>query len=192
VPRPKRALAQVLAQRSIYRGEVIDLWTERLRYPNGYEGALEIIRHPGASAVVPVDHQGRVVLVRQYRHAVQDWLLEVPAGKLDAGESAETCARREMAEEVALRPTSLTPLGSIYPTPGFANERIWLFLGTDLEPVRGGLEADELIEVVRVPLADAVALAAGETRNLGDAGEPVEMSDAKSVIAILRAAQHLA
>ncbi len=190
-PGPRHGVAEVLERTSIYRGHVVDLSTERLRYPNDHEGTLEIIRHPGAAAVVLVDGDGQVVLVRQYRHAVAGWLLEVPAGKLDAGEEPEDCARRESAEEVGLRPRTLEPLGSIYPTPGFADERIWLFLGTDLEAVAADQEADELIELVRLPRADALALAAGDTVEIGEAREPVEMPDAKSAIALLRAAPHL-
>lgn len=190
--RPRRDLAHVHERRAIYRGSVVDLSTERLRYPNGHEGTIEIIRHPGAAAVVLVDDDARVVLIRQYRHAVLDWLLEVPAGKLDAGEAPEDCARRESAEEVGLRPRTLVPLGSIFPTPGFADERIWLFLGTHLEPVAANLEADELIEVVRLSLADALALAKGAAVTIGDSSESAEMPDAKSAIAILRAAEHFA
>lgn len=178
-------LAQVISRRAIFDGRIIELSVERVRYPNGHCGDLEIVRHPGAAAVVPVTDDGQVVLVRQYRHAIGGWLLEVPAGKLDPGEAPVDCARRETGEEVALSPRTLVALGSIFPTPGFADERIWLFLGTDLEPVPGGLEPDEVIEVMQVPMAEAVALAAGAAP-VGD-----NLRDAKSAIAILRAARHL-
>lgn len=172
--------ARVLARRSVFRGRAIDLRIDDVRLPNGQRSELEVIAHPGAAAVVPVTESGDVALVRQYRHAIGGWLLEVPAGKLDPGEAPEVCARRECAEEVGLEPGRLEPLGAIFPTPGFADEKIWLFLGTDLTAVDTAHEADEVLEIVRMPLGDAVE----QARNGA-------MSDSKSVIAILRAAHHL-
>jgi ADP-ribose pyrophosphatase len=148
-----------------------------VRLPNGHLCDLELIRHPGAAAVVPVDDDGEVVLVRQYRHAVGDWLLEVPAGKLDSGEPPEQCAARELEEETGLRASALIPLGSIWTTPGFTDERIWLFLAQGLVPTRQALQRDEVLRVERMPLRDAVALAEGGG-----------IADAKSVCALLRAA----
>ncbi len=171
---------EVVERRGVFKGRVVDLSVERVRLPNGNVCELELIRHPGASAVVPVDDAGRVLLVRQYRHATRGFVLEVPAGKLDPGESPETCALREVEEETGHRPRDLAALGWIWTTPGFTDERIWLFLATGLTPTRQDLQHDEVLTVERLPLADAVARA-----------ESGDIVDAKSVCALLRAARHL-
>jgi ADP-ribose pyrophosphatase len=148
-----------------------------VRLPNGRDVELEIVRHPGAAAVVPVDGDGNVLLVRQYRWATSGWLLEVPAGKLDPGEDPETCARREVEEETGHRPGTLVPLGWIWTTPGFTDEKIWLFRAGDLTATRQALQADEVLQVERVPLGAAVEMAVRG-----------EIADGKSVCALLRAA----
>jgi ADP-ribose pyrophosphatase len=165
-----------LGETQLYRGRIVNLWLERVRLPNGSTCELEIVHHQGAAAVVPVDDRGNVLLVRQYRHATGGWLLEVPAGKLDAGEAPETCAVREVEEETGFKPGRLVPLGWIWTTPGFTDERIWLFLALDLASGRQRLEEDEALTVERIPLEDAVAMAAKG-----------EIQDAKSVCALLRA-----
>ena len=165
----------LLERREIYKGRIIELSLDRVRLPNGSECELEMIRHPGAAAVVPVDDRGDVLLVRQYRYATSGWLLEVPAGKLDGGESPESCAKREVEEETGFRPGRLTPLGWIWTTPGFTDERIWLFLAERLEPSRQDLQRDEVLSVERLPLDEAIGMAARG-----------EIVDAKSICALLR------
>lgn len=167
--------------RHVFKGRVVELAVERVRLPSGHVVDLELIHHPGAAAVVPVDGDGRVLLVRQLRYATGGWLLEVPAGKLDPGEAPEACARREVEEETGYRARDLVPMGWIWTTPGFTDERIWLFLATGLEPGRQDLQADELLEVERLTLEEAVRRA-----TLG------EIADAKSVCALLRARHFLA
>lgn len=169
-----------LERRSIYEGKVVRLSVDRVRLPNGKECELEMIRHPGAAAVVPVDDAGRVVLVKQYRYASGGWLLEVPAGKLDGGEAPEVCALREVEEETGCKAGRLIPMGWIWTTPGFTDEKIWLFLAIDLEPGRQELQPDELLSVERIPLDEAV-----EKASTG------EIADAKSVCALLRACRFL-
>lgn len=167
-----------LERREVYRGRIIDLSVDRVRLPNGNECELELIHHPGAAAIVPVDAEGNVLLVRQYRYAAEGWLLEVPAGKLDEGESPESCALRETEEETGVRPGHLLPLGWIWTTPGFTDEKIWLFLATELTPSRASLQPDEVLRVERMPLEQAAERAlSGEIR------------DAKSVCALVRAAR---
>ena len=168
--------AERLGETQLYRGRIVDLRLERVRLPNGSICELEIIHHRGAAAAVPVDSEGNVLLVRQYRHATGGWLLEVPAGKIDGGEPPETCALREVEEETGFKPGRLVPLGWIWTTPGFTDERIWLFLALDLASGRQTLEEDEALTVLRIPLEEAVAMA---TRG--------DIQDAKSVCALLRA-----
>jgi ADP-ribose pyrophosphatase len=172
--------ASTLSTRPVHRGRIVDLSVESVRLPNGRTVELEIVRHRGAAAVVPVDRDRQVWMVRQYRHAVGGLLLEVPAGKLDGGESPETCARREVEEEVGRRAGRLEPLGSIWTTPGFTDERIWLYLAIDLEAGAQSLEHDECLTVERLPLEEAVRLA-----------EEGGIEDAKSVCALFRAARRL-
>lgn len=169
--------ATVVATRPIHDGRILKLSVDSVRLPNGNVADLEIVRHPGASAVVPVDGDGNVHLVRQYRHATDGYLLEVPAGKLDAGEAPEVCARREVEEEIGRRPGRLDSLGWIWTTPGFTDEKIWLYLARDLARAHQSLQMDEVLTIEAIPFTEAARMA-----------ESGEIVDAKSAIAILRAA----
>ena len=168
--------ATLLDKRRAYQGKVVQLDVEHVRLPGGVSCELEIIRHQGAAAVVPVDASGDIVLVRQYRHATGGWLLEVPAGKLDPGEDPETCAFRELEEETGLKAGRLESLGWIWTTPGFADERIWLYLARDLTSGQQCLEPDELLSLETFPLEVAQRMALDG-----------EITDSKTAIAILRA-----
>ena len=171
--------AQLLSSRHIFKGKVVDLSIDEVRLPNGNDCTIEMVRHPGAAAVVPVDSDGRVLLVRQYRWATGGYLLEVPAGKLDHGEQPDVCARREVEEEIGRRAGTLVSLGWIWATPGFCDEKLWLYLATELTATRQELEPDEVLSVETMPLAEAVAMA-----------EDGRIADAKSVCSLLRAACH--
>jgi ADP-ribose pyrophosphatase len=164
--------------REIYKGKVVHLMVEEVTLPNGNRATVEVIRHPGAAAVVPFLSRDEILLVRQYRHAAGGYLLEVPAGKLDPGEPPEVCAERETEEEVGYRPGRLIRLGSIITTPGFTDEIIHLFAAYDLTPGRTQLGPDEVLSVLRIPFAEALAQV-----------ERGEIEDAKSVCAILLAAR---
>jgi ADP-ribose pyrophosphatase len=141
----------------VYRGKIVNLDVETVTLPNGATVELEIIRHPGASAVVPIREDGRVLLIRQYRHAAGGFIYEIPAGKLSPGEDPRDCAQRELEEEIGYRATTIEPLLSIFTTPGFTDERIHLFKATGLVAGRQNLEADEILEMVAVSLAEAIA-----------------------------------
>jgi len=146
--------------------------------PNGLTTELEVIRHPGASAVLPFDADGTVLLVRQFRHAAGGYLLEAPAGKLDPGESPEACARRETEEETGRRVGRLVKLGAILTTPGFTDEVIHLFAGFDLAAGTLAREPDEDMTLVSLPFAEALAKV-----------EQGEIQDAKTMTALLLAAR---
>jgi ADP-ribose pyrophosphatase len=169
-----------LASREIFRGKTVKLDIDRVRLPNGKEMDFEMIRHVGAAAVVPIAADGTVLLIRQYRYATGGFLLEIPAGKLDPGEAPETCAARELEEETGFSAARLEPLGWIWTTPGFTDEKIWLFLATGLEPAIQALEDDEVLSLERLPLGDAVEKAAQG-----------EIHDSKTVCALLRVAARL-
>ena len=147
-------------RRQVYRGRIVDLGIERVTLPNGVEVDLEIIRHPGAAAVVAVDAEGRVALIRQFRHAAGGFVWELPAGVLDhPGESPAECAGRELVEETGLRAARLTHLTTIFTTPGFTDERIHLFLAQDLSEEAHAREDDEVItEIARPPLREALGM----------------------------------
>ncbi len=146
--------------REIYKGRIVDLRVERVTLPNGAAVDLELMHHPGASAVVAVDGDGRVVLIRQYRYAAGGYIWELPAGVLDTpDELPAACAARELREEAGVEAGELVQLGAILTTPGFCDERIHLFLARGLRQAGHRHEADEVIaEVARLPLGEVLAM----------------------------------
>ena len=135
----------------LYSGRIVNLDLDTVRFPDDSSGQLEMLRHPGAAAVVPfLDPPGgadpEVLLIRQFRHAADGYIWEVPAGRLDSGEPPESCAARELEEETGMRARRLERLTTIYTTPGFTDERIHLFLADGLEPGAEHREADEFME----------------------------------------------
>jgi ADP-ribose pyrophosphatase len=158
--------AQPISSRLIHDGPVVRLSLDRVRFPDGSDGTLEIIRHSGASAVLPVvdplpHPDPRIILIRQFRYAAGGYLFEVPAGRPDRpGEPWDACASRELEEETGYVAGNLEPLTSILTTPGFTDERIHIFLATDLRPGRVARDADEFMEPVAMPLSDALAMIA--------------------------------
>lgn len=149
--------------KQIYRGRVVNLNVETVTLPNGATVELEVIRHQGAAAVVPLKDDGSVILIRQYRHATGGYIYEIPAGKLDPGEDPRHCAARELEEEIGCRASSLTRLLSIFTTPGFTDEVIHIFLAAGLSPGTQRLDHDEVLEVVEMPLDLAIARIADGT-----------------------------
>jgi len=142
----------LVSSKRLYSGRIVNLDLDTVRYPDDSIGQLEMLRHPGAAAVVPfLDPPGgadpRAVLIRQFRHAADSYIWEVPAGRLDGGESPESCAERELEEETGMRARRLERLTTIYTTPGFTDERIHLFLADGLEPGAEHREADEFMEL---------------------------------------------
>jgi len=149
--------------RNIYTGKVVTLNIDTVRLPNGETVELETIRHPGAAAVVPVKDDGTVVLIRQFRHAASGFIYEIPAGKLHPGEDPLHCASRELEEEVGYRAASFELLSSIFTAPGFADEVIYVYQATGLTKGRQQLDRDEVLDVIEMPLAEAVGKIADGT-----------------------------
>jgi len=148
---------KLLSTKRLYSGKVLKLDLDTIALPNGRTTELEILRHPGASAVVPLKEDGRVVLIRQLRHAAGGFIYEIPAGKLDPQEDPKDCAARELEEEVGYRAGSLELLTSIWTAPGFTDEVIHIYLGSHLEIGRQNLDQDEILEIVEWPLEEAIA-----------------------------------
>jgi ADP-ribose pyrophosphatase len=151
------AEATVASQR-VYEGRLVNLRVDTVRLGNGRLTEREIVEHPGAVAVVALDEGGNAILVRQFRTAAEDELLEIPAGTLEAGEEPIACARRELKEETGYRAEYLEQIGCFYPSPGFCTEFIHLYLATGLQKGHSAPEDDEAIEIVNVPLSDIPAM----------------------------------
>ena len=163
---------RVLERETVFDGPIFSLVRERVSMPGGGDGVRDVVRHPGAVAVAAVDDEDRIVLVRQYRHPVGDYLWELPAGLRDAdGEPPADTARRELAEEALLAAGRWSLLATTYSSPGFSDEQVLLYLAEDLtdagRPEGFVVEHEELdMTVERVPLAEAVRwVAEGRIRN---------------------------
>jgi ADP-ribose pyrophosphatase len=144
----------------IFRGRVVSLFLEEHRLPDGREATFEIVRHPGGAAVLPLLDDGRVVMIRQFRPAAGGMILEIPAGRLEPGEAPAECIRRELEEEIGLRPGRVEPLGEMLTAVGFCDERVHLFVARELTPVPRALEPDEFIELAPMSVAEALNLLA--------------------------------
>ena len=174
--------ATVVETRRVHTGRVITVDVETVRMADDSTSTLDVVRHPGASAVVPFlgDPSGddpSILLLYQYRHAAGTWLLEIPAGRFDPGESPEQCARRELLEEAGCTAGTMERMTTIHTTPGFSDERIHLFMATGLTHGNSRHEADEFIEPTVMTLSAALKSI-----------ESGEISDAKTALAILFAA----
>lgn len=164
---------RVLETRRVYEGRVVSLRVDTVALPDGRSAQREVAEHAPVVVVVPLDGDGNVLLVRQYRLPVKQLLLELPAGGIDPGESVEEAVQRELREETGQRAGRLERLAAFYASPGYCDELMHLFLATELEPSPLAADSDENIEVVRMPLAEALALV-----------ERGEICDAKTIIGL--------
>lgn len=147
----QRKKATVKNTSEVYKGRIFDFVTEELTLPNGRETDMAFIRHPGSTAVVPLMGDNTVVMELQYRHPVAEYLLEIPAGTLEPGESPLDCAKRELIEETGFRAQEFIKLGKIHIIPAYSDEEIHVFIAKGLTPAKQDLDPDEIIEVVTYP-----------------------------------------
>jgi ADP-ribose pyrophosphatase len=182
-PVEERLAERLVDSAVVHRGRRLEVWVETTERADGSRHRRDVVRHPGAVAIVALDEAGRLLLVRQWRQPAGRSLVEIPAGTLDrdpatgAIEDPELASRRELEEETGYRATSWEKLGTFWTAPGFASEQMHLYLATDLVPAGHGRlmpDANEALELVRLPVADALA-----------AAERGDVHDAKTLIGIL-------
>ena len=171
-----------LSSRRVYSGRIINLDIDTVRFPNGSTGELEMIRHSGASAIVPflgdpAEDDPPILLLKQYRYAAEEFVYEIPAGRLDPGEAPIDCARRELMEETGCEAERVEHLYTFYTTPGFTDEKIHAFIAVGLKRGESQPETDEFITVETMTLSRALGLI-----------EKGEIKDGKTALAILYAA----
>lgn len=167
-------MSKVTSRETVFCGRVLDVAIEKHQMPDGRQSDFEIIRHPGGAAVLPVLADGRVLLIRQFRPTIGEMIYEIPAGRLEPGESARDCAGRELTEEAGYSAAQMLPLGGCWSTVGFCDEYIHLFLGRSLSVAEQTLEPDEFIELCPMTFAEAL-----EKVENGD------ISDSKTQLALL-------
>lgn len=167
---------QILNSVEIFRGRVFDLTRDTIREGNKtYE--REVVHHPGSAVIIPIFADGTIALVRQYRHPALRYLLEAPAGKLERGEAPEEGAARELEEELGFVTARLEKLTEFFVSPGFCEEKMWVYLATEMTRTQQQLEEDEIVEVVRIPFSQALSMITTG-----------EIEDAKTMIGVMLAA----
>jgi ADP-ribose pyrophosphatase len=172
-------MPEILSTESVYEGRVLKVRVDTVRTPDGQTARWDVIEHPGSVSIVPIGADDRVLLVRQYRPAVGETLLEIPAGTLEAGELPQATAHRELREEIGMRAARLRAIGSYFLVPGYSSELMHAYVATGLNPAPLPQDADENISVVAIPFAELVAqVSRGELR------------DAKTVAAVLLVARY--
>jgi len=167
---------EVISREVMYKGHAFDVRRDEVRYPNQNIAHLDIIVHPGAVTILPVDDDGKIIFARQYRHAAGKDLLELPAGTLHADEPAENCALREIREETGFAAGKLIKLGEFYLAPGYSTEYMTIYLASDLKPSPLPQDADEFITLERISVEQAYTMALQG-----------ELQDGKSLAALLMA-----
>lgn len=167
---------KTLDQRCVFCGKILSLRVDTVELENQKTATREVVEHPGGVCVLPLDDNGNVTLVRQFRYPYMEELLELPAGKRSAGEDPLECGKRELTEETGLTAENYTSLGELYPSPGYLNEVIYLYLATGLTHVGQSLDEDEFLDVCTLPLREAVDMVLDG-----------RIKDAKTGIALLKA-----
>lgn len=152
-------MEKTTATKMIYQGKIINLRVDDVELANGSMSKREIVEHPGAVAILAITEENDVFFVRQFRKPIEKELLEIPAGKLDAQEDPADCAVRELGEEVGMKPKTLRQIAFYYSSPGFASEKLYIFLATELEPSDVAKPEDEILEPLKIPYSEALAMA---------------------------------
>jgi len=150
--------AKINKQTQLHHGRVFSMVKENITLDNNVTIDIDIIRHPGASAIVPLSDNNMVILIKQYRHAIGGYIWEIPAGTLNKNEDPLECAKRELTEETGFKADVFQKLGEITPVPGYSDERIHLFLATGLTPAKQNLDADEILKVHEIPLDEVMKM----------------------------------
>jgi len=176
----ERLIEHTVSSQFIYDGQLLKVYRDEVRLPNATMGSREIVRHPGACAIVPIFENGDTILLKQYRYAPAKLFWEVPAGKIDADEALLDTARRELLEETGYVAQALYNIGHFYPCIGFSDEIIHVFIAKELDFAKQGTDDDEFIEVVRLRGTDALSLL--------DEGS---LEDGKTLIALQMARSYL-
>jgi ADP-ribose pyrophosphatase len=175
----QKPVPQILESTEIFQGRIFDVTVDTVR-----EGdttyTREVVHHPGSAVIIPIFEDGTVALVRQYRHPAVRYLLEAPAGTLNRGERPEEGAARELEEELGLVAGKLIKLSEFFVSPGFCEEKMWVYLATEMTATKQQLEDDEILDVVRLPLVQALEM-------ITDG----EIEDAKTIIGLMLAAPHV-
>ncbi|MFZ5857244.1 MAG: NUDIX hydrolase [Chloroflexota bacterium] len=171
---------ELLKSETLLKGRAFAIRRDLMRTPDGRETKFDIIEHGGSAVIIPLDEEGNLLFVRQYRHAAGQDLLELPAGTLDEGEPPEVCAAREIREETGFAAGKLQRIGEFYLAPGYSTEFMVVFLATELtyDPLEA--DADEFLSVEKIPVAEAI-----------ERSERGEVPDAKSLAALLLARKYL-
>lgn len=173
-------IEKTIKSEDIYKGRIVHLHVDEVELIDGSHSKREIVEHDGGVAVIPVDDEGNVYCVRQYRYAFGQSIIETPAGKLEKGEDIFACAVRELGEETGFTAEEYIYLGEFYPSPGYCHEKLYAYLALGLKKGEAHLDEGEFLDVVKYPLDTLVDMVMDN-----------ELSDAKTIIAILKAKRYL-
>jgi ADP-ribose pyrophosphatase len=154
----RRKIATVNSTETVYKGKSFSFVVEDIMLPNHVRAQMAMVRHPGSTGIVPLFDDGSVVMTLQYRHAVKDYLLEIPAGTMDHGETPLQCARRELEEETGLVAKHFTKLCEVHILPAYSDEKIHVYLARNFIQTQQNLDADEILQVVKYPLEEVAAM----------------------------------
>ena len=172
----KKLYEEKVSSKEIFKGKILKLCFDRVRLPNNKITTREKVEHPGAVAVVPINKENEVILVKQYRYPVDIILIEIPAGKLDGGEPPIDCAKRELKEEVGCQGGNFIHLAQVFTSPGFSNEKMDIYLVRDFEEKENNPDDDEFLHIIKIKLKDCLKMIKNG-----------EINDAKSIIGIMMA-----
>ncbi|MCX7923314.1 MAG: NUDIX hydrolase [Clostridia bacterium] len=167
---------KTLSRKLVYKGGIIDVESQTVLLPDGREASRDVVLHPGASVVIPISEAGELYMVRQYRKPIGKTTLEIPAGKLDAGEDPLVCAQRELKEETGLEAKNIKHLISVHSTPGFSNEVLHMYAATELQEGEACSDEDEFISSEKIKISELIDMVLNH-----------EITDAKTVIGVLLA-----